>query len=203
MALNDILLQQREAAEAPHRSWTTLYHGTTEKIYETIMQDGFRLTQGRRAVGGMGATIIVNNQGIFLADSANLASFFGGNRSDNNQHKVIKTQVDTSRIMDSSAADVKLRKLGLDLLSAYNGLSKTKLAIRDWWWLVDQSAFVEVIKQGGHTGVRFKEDTSVRRQANAFDGHTYCVFDLATIRIPEISGVSMQDFYHWLKANSK
>jgi hypothetical protein len=199
--LNDILKSQRAEVETKYAGWTTLYHGTPPKLYEIIKKDGFKLTQGKRTVGGMGATIIVDNQGIFLTDSPNIAAFFGSNRSDNGQYQVINTQVDTSRVMDSDKADLELRKLGLALVNKYNGTVKTKLALKDWWWLVDKVEFINQIKSGGHTGVRFKEEASTRKAANAFDGHTYCIFDLSTIRIMGSGVVSTQSFYGWLKTN--
>lgn len=198
-ALNDVLLKKRQEIAAPYATWTKLYHGTTEPITKEIMTNGFQLTKGQRSVGSLGATIMVDNQGIFLTDSIKLAHFFGGNRADYKPHQVITTLVDTSRVLDSDEASMKLRKLGLSLVNRYKGTTKTRLAIRDWWWLVDNSDFVAAIKAEGYSGVRFKEDAVVRRDANAFDGHTYCIFDVSKIKIEKQIGMTVNQFYEWLK----
>lgn len=193
VALNDILLAKREEYAAQFASMTTLYHGAPERpyksadrtlnVYDEIMANGFKLTQGRRSIGGMGALEVVDNLGIFLTDSKTLAHFFGDNRDDHGRGRVITCKVDTSRLLESSKARGTIVKLGCELVNQYNGTTKTRLAMRDWWWLVDRKPFVDAIKAEGYTGVRFQEDVAVRRSANAFDGHTYFIFDPTTIHI--------------------
>jgi len=206
VALNSAMLAKREEFMNQFTGLTTLYHGAPENglgadnklinIHQEIMANGFQLTRGRRG-GAFGSNYFVENLGIFLSDQKNLAQFFANNRDERGYGKVIECKVDTTRLLDSGMAKGDLVKLGVTLLNKYNGTSKTKLAMKDWWWLVDQPAFVNRIKQDDHTGVKFKENASVRRSANAFDGHTFFIFDPSSIHIK--TGYSITMFYEDLK----
>ncbi len=206
VALNNVLLARRSEHEKKFSGMATLYHGAPERAFDSdkklinihadITTNGFKLTKGRRG-GAFGSTYFVENLGIFLTDSKPLAHFFGNNRDDHGRGRVIECKTDISRLLDSSTAKGELLKLGCALLNKYNGTTKTRLALRDWWWLVDQQRFVDYIKALGHTGIKFKEETSVRRNANAFDGHTYFIFDPASIHVQTTYTVGM--FYEELK----
>jgi hypothetical protein len=206
VALNDVLKDKRSEYEARFDGLTTLYHGAPERpyagdrklnVYNEIMNNGFKLTQGRRSIGGMGALIVVDNLGIFLTDSKSLAIFFGNNRDDHARGRLITCKVDTTRLLESAKARGPLVKLGCELVNQYNGTAKTRLAMKDWWWLVDRKPFIDAIKAEGYTGVLFQEEVSVRKSANAFDGHTYFIFDPATIHVKTEYTITM--FYNDIK----
>tara|TARA_R110000868_G_scaffold12456_25_gene59638 strand:+ start:1660 stop:2241 length:582 start_codon:yes stop_codon:yes gene_type:complete len=122
-----------------------LYHGTESKIAVDILDNGFKIGKGRRS-GFMGSENIVDNLGIFLTDSKKAASFFGNNRSERGDFVVIKTCASLNKVLDLSSIDkmpLEIKKTGLTIINDYEGSSKTKLAGRDIWWLLDKKDFVE------------------------------------------------------------
>lgn len=197
--LNDLLVQMREEEEKSLSQLTKLYHGTAQELAKIIKQDGFRITDGRRG-GAFGSAQRVQNHGIFLTDCPNLANYFGANRADY-WHDVLPVFVDVSHVLDYAKAPLSVRKIGIQLLNDYNGTSTNPTPHRtinqsDWWWLLDQAPFVSEIKNGGYSGVMFKETIDVRRQANALNAATYIIFDPTTIH--QKKGVSLGEFYERL-----
>lgn len=80
----------------------------------------------------------------------------------------------------------------------YNGSKLKSIADRDWFWLLDQTEIVNMIKNKGYTGVQFREGAATKRLAGVKDGHTYLIFDPASIQIKERDGMTIKDFYEWL-----
>jgi len=204
VVLNNEFVKRREQHDAQYSSLTKLYHGAPERsrvgdryldIHGEIVRDGFKLTKGRRTIG-LG-DYLVDNLGIFLSDSKSIAQFFGDNRDDHGRGRVIECRVDTRRLYDSSVAKGEIAAVGLSLINEYKGTTKTKLALRDWWWLVDQPELVNMVQQTGFTGILFKETTGVRRAANSFDGHTFFIFDPKSIHIE--TRYTIASFYEELK----
>ena len=187
----------KESSFKPSGTWKELYHGTPYGISQTIKDKGFLLGEGRRS-GFMGSTKLVSNQGIFLSDNIGTARYFGENRSDSpNNSEVLKCYADVSRIMDFQNAPREIVKLGLLITNKYEGTKKTRLAIRDWWWLLDYPEFVSAIKKLGYSGVSFPESPSLR-----VSGKTYLIFDPSTIKIKGKKGDginNVQDFYEYLR----
>jgi len=197
--LNDVMQAVIAASHRPGPGYIELYHGTPHEVADLIQKDGFRLTKGQRSLGFLGATYSVDNQGIFLTDSKPLAHYFGANRADGSaNYRLLTCYVDATHILDAASPPRDIVRLGLDLL-ARDGQKYTRIPIHRWWWLLDRPEFVDALKARGYTGVRFKEDTATRRAAGTMDGHTYFVFDPASIIIKGRDGINtVKDFYDWL-----
>jgi hypothetical protein len=197
--LNGLLLRKREES-APQSGWLKVFHGTPHDRSADITSNGFKLTKGGRS-GAFGSINYVDNLGIFLTDCSRMADFFGANRNDGDLrgHKVLECFIDPSHIADFASIPADVKRTGLARLNQYNGTTKTSIAVRDWWWLLDQPEFVEALKGKGFSGVRFKEETSVRRRCGNMDAHTYFVFDPASIHITQKEGWTIQRFYEWVK----
>lgn len=200
VALQEVLDGLRRAVRP--EGTVELYHGTPQKRAEQILHGGLQLTKGERA-GFMGSTYTVDNQGIFLTDSKRLAGFFGDNRSDgmpDNRARVFTCYVDPSHIVDLNSAPREIIKAGLAISAREDGSSETRrtLSQGEAWKLLDHKEFVDLFKQAGYTGVRFKEQIGVRRAAGDLSAHTYFVFDPASITVLEREAWTFRKFYDWL-----
>lgn len=183
--------------------WIELYHGTPRKHAEEIKRSGFKLTKGERS-GFLGATKIVDNQGIFLSDSRRVAHFYGSNRADGSS-EVLTVYVDpSSKILDiDQKIPPAINRLGVDILKQWDGKTRRKIPILEWWWLLDRPEFSQFIKKQGYDGVRFREDLHIRRMAGS--GNTYIIFDPDKIKIKDGPGTmnTLHSFYSWLKSTSE
>ena len=142
----------QERSFMPGPGWKKLYHGTDSSIADKIRGSGFQAGEGRRS-GFMGMTKTVANQGVFLSDDASSARYFGQNRSDDPRAADLVTcYADVSKVMNFDSPPPPVRRLGLSILNKYEGTRKTRLALRDWWWLLDQPEFVSSIKEAGFSG---------------------------------------------------
>jgi hypothetical protein len=173
-----------------------LFHGSPHKIEQ------FKLMPGKRSLGFMGAGYDVQNQGVFLSDSKPMAAFYGSNRAENpHQYTVYSVYVNADRVMDLTSVrklPQALRKLGLDLLAAWEG-RKTNLTNADIWWLLDKPEFIAQIKQLGFTGVKFREDKDVHKDIKKgwhYKGgaNTYLIFDPSQIIIKDGRNDLIHDF---------
>ena len=189
--------QARKTSFMPDPNWKKLYHGAPYSIASMIKEKGFEVGEGKRQ-GFMGWTETVQNQGIFLTDNPSMARFFGENRSDDPRDaNVVACYVDVSKLMSFQNVPRDIVNLGLSLVNTYNKTRKTRLAIRDWWWLMDNPTFVEAIKKHGFTGVSFREDPVLKMA-----GMTYLIFDPSTIKVEGKRGdgvLTVKDFYEHLK----
>jgi hypothetical protein len=201
-ALNALLMQKREEAQKPLEGLTPLYHGTPRHLAAEIKASGFALTKGQRG-GFLGSIRTVQNQGVFLTDSKELANYFGSNRAESGaNYDVLRCYVDTSKVLDYARSPVSVRKLGLRLVQEEYGTSTTSLIQAHWWWLLDQPEFVDHLKALGATGIKFPETIEIRKLANAKAAWTYMIFDPSMIKQPHHHGLTIQDFYEWLKGQS-
>jgi len=158
-----------------------LYHGSPQ---ESIDHQGLQIRTGQRSRGFMGANYEVQNQGIFMTDSKNMAHYFGSNRSNyGKDYKVYEAYCNVDPILDLSKPFTgQIKKIGLNLVNKYSGTSKTKLAESDIWWLLDQSEFIEFIKKAGYASIKFKEDYSIRKNIDK-NSYSYLIFDPSRIMI--------------------
>ena len=167
-----------------------LYHGTSKKIKQDILNSGFKLTTGKRS-GTFGAVREVENLGIFLTNSRELAWGFAENRFDRQDSAIIKVQVNTSNFLNmmswNKTIDKDIKKKGQELILAYYGVKKTKPGVEQYWWLLDQKDFVNLIKQKGFDGVIIEESKTVKRNlgVSGQDIKTYFVIDPKLIKIVE------------------
>tara|TARA_Y100000310_G_scaffold72876_1_gene69027 strand:+ start:2865 stop:3584 length:720 start_codon:yes stop_codon:yes gene_type:complete len=189
----------RQEATQLDPEWIELYHGSPIQKAQNIKDQGFELGEGQRT-GFMGSTKTVNNQGIFLTDNKPLANYFGSNRSTyGNDYEILTSYVDSTNIMDFNNAPREIVKLGLQIINTYENTKKTRLAQRDWWWLLDQEEFISSIKQHGFTGVKFIESYAINRSAGSQGGYSYLIFDPNTIKIKDKDiRFTLQDYYGWL-----
>ena len=201
--LNELQLEMdrvRSLSFMPATGWKKLYHGTSGHIADSIKSNGFSLGQGRRS-GFLGMTEYVENQGIFLSDAPESARYFGKNRSDDPRDaQLVSCYADVSRVMSYENAPREVVRLGLSIVNKENGTRKTRLAVRDWWWLLDQPEFVSLIKRSGFSGVTFQEDPRM-----ALPGRTYLIFDPSSIKVVGKKGDGINtvaDFYEYLKFNN-
>jgi hypothetical protein len=200
-ALQAILADMQRKLRQPHGGYAELYHGTTNQFADIIAKSGFVLTQGRRG-GFMGLTTYVENQGIFLTDTKSLAHYFGSNRSDGHpgDYRLITCYTDVSHVMQIGQASRPIVRLGLKLINDYNGTNVRKIAEREWWWLLDQKAFVAALRAAGFSGAQFKEAAPIRRASQSPDAHTVLIFDPTAIKIAQLTKITIENFYVWLTA---
>lgn len=183
-----------------------LFHGAPRVAAEDIKKNGFKLTKGRRS-GFMGAINHVENQGIFLTDAKGLAGYFGSNRSEyGHDYEVLTCYVEPSGIADISSIPRPIIRWGLEALQRWDGVKRTRIPMREWWWLLDKPEFVNQIKAEGFTGIRFREDKTVlkaaNREFNSAEGHTYMIFDPSMIRVEGKDIIrTVHDFFLWLQDN--
>lgn len=170
---------------------TILYHGSPQ---DKIAQQGFQVTMGERSSGFMGASYSVQNQGIFMTDSKEMANFFGSNRSDGGRnYRVYTAYANLDHVFDTTAGmPLQFRKLGLQLINDYYGKKKTKLAESDIWWLLDRPQFVDLIKKAGYAAVKFKEDYAIRKQSSK-TAFSYLVFDPSHLVVKSPSNDLLKD----------
>lgn len=168
-----------------------LYHGSPQ---DKIAQQGFQITMGQRSSGFMGASYSVQNQGIFMTDSKEMANYFGSNRSDGGRnYRVYAAYANLDKIFDATAGiPLQFRKLGLKLINDYYGKKKTKLAESDIWWLLDRPEFVDLIRSAGYTAVKFKEDFAIRKQTSK-SAFSYLVFDPSHLVVKSPSNDIVRD----------
>ncbi len=186
----------------PLHGLAKLYHGTPTDIAQIIDREGYKLTMGQRG-GFMGAINHVMNKGIFLTDSKRLAIYYGSNRSKYGQdYKVLECYVDTTHILDCDKAPLDIRKLGIELMFKWDGIKRTKIPVAEWWWLLDHDEFVNLIKGHGYTGVRFKEDKAMRKQADDVMAHTIMIFNPSDIKELKNYTMNVRQFYEHLKATT-
>jgi len=167
-----------------------LYHGSPNRDLER-----FEIQKGRRTMGFMGAPYEVQNKGVFMSDSKPMAHFFGSNRADlPNNYRVYESFANTDNVLDASNPNrlpLNLRKLGLELIGAYEG-PKTKLAYRDLWWLLDQDRFIDAIKSMGFNGVKFREgqDNSYGPSVSSM---TYLMFNPEDLKMRNLENDKIRD----------
>jgi len=180
--------------------WLELYHGAPASKAEQIKSKGFALGKGERSLGFMGASYGVQNQGVFLTDSKASASYFGSNRSRyGSDYTVFTVWVKPGRIAEPAQLPRDVIRLGLRLTNEYEGTQKTRLAIRDWWWLLDRPEFVQAIKDLGYEGIRFREAPAIEKTVGE-RALTYMIFDPANIKIQGVDTIqNVQQFYRMLK----
>ncbi len=168
-----------------------LYHGSPQ---DKIASQGFQVTMGQRNIGFMGAGYSVQNQGVFMTDSKEMAHFFGSNRSDGGRnYRVYTAYANLDHIFDATGVmPLHFRKLGLKLIGNYYGKKKSKLAESDIWWLLDRPEFVQLIKDAGYTAVRFKENYAIRKQTSK-SAFSYLVFDPVHLMIKQPSNDMLRD----------
>jgi len=183
-----------------------LYHGSPQKKIE---KEGLQITKGERS-GFMGSTRTVQNQGIFLTDSKRMARFFGENRAENRSDAVVyEAFVKLGKVLDltnPSSLSGPLKKLGLKLINEDERISKTKLATKDVWKLLDMPDFTKTVKTEGYDTVRFKEEPHVNKASGEASSHTYMVFDPANIILrnneKNYKITSLQDVWEHLKGTA-
>jgi hypothetical protein len=126
-----------------------------------------------------------------------MGRYFAQNRADDHwDHEVIPVWADTTTIMDVTKMPPALKKLGRQVLDAYYETTHKSVPVGQWWLVFDSAEFIEACKNAGFTGIKFKEDRSVRKAAGS-EGFTYMIFDPGSIKLHR--GVSITDFYNSLK----
>ena len=204
-SLNDFLEQLRDKIRKPHQGYIELYHGAPQKHAEDIRKNGFKITKGQRSRGlqGLEYTVNVDNQGIFLTDSKQMAYFFGSNRSDyENDWKMFTCYVDETKIISTDKIPLNIKRICLKLFNDYYGSNLKSIPDRDWFWILDKPEIITMIKNLGYNGVKFKESNSIKKLSGS-DGHTYLIFDPDSIIIKEKDGMTIKQFYEWLVTNTK
>jgi hypothetical protein len=159
-----------------------LYHGTPH--YKEILAKGFKLTKGERNF--LGFTDLVDNQGIFLAESKAMAEFFGENRADSRLYKVLTVRADIHNTIDLSLTEGKLsqsipteiRNATKNLLENFDGKKRRKFSFDDIITLLDRPEYINTIKRNGFDSVKFLEGRG--------DGCTYLVFDVRKLSIHQL-----------------
>lgn len=166
---------------------TLLYHGSPQTKLEQLLP-----VKGRRSHGFMGAEYQVDNQGVFLTDSKQVATYFGKNRSDSGEYGVYQAYVNLDKVLDIANLPSNIRSLGLKMVNAYDGTRKTRFARSDMWWLLDKSEFINAIKSLGFNSVRFRESIAIEKSAG--NGNTYLVFNPKDIAIKSKQNDVIKDF---------
>lgn len=168
-----------------------LYHGSPQ---DAIAEKGFQITNGQRA-GMFGGTRSVQNQGIFMTDSQEMAKFFGSSRTEyGRNYNLYQAYANLDRILDMTISlPTQVRKLGLQLINSYKGKKKSKIAESEIWLLLDMPEFVDFLKSLGYDVVKFKESFSTRKQSdkNAF---SYLIFDPNNLVIKSAKNDLLSDF---------
>jgi len=169
----------------------TLYHGSPQ---DKIAHQGFQVTMGQRSSGFMGASYSVQNQGVFMTDSKEMANYFGSNRSDGGRnYRVYTAYANLDHVFDTTKGmPLEFRKVGLKLINDYYGKKKTKLAESDIWWLLDRPEFVQLVKGAGYTAVKFKEDYAIRKQTSKA-AFSYLVFDPSHLVVKQPGNDMLRD----------
>ena len=157
--LQDELNGLDDAAAARLVGMTRLWHGAPASIAERIREKGFARTKGRRA-GFLGATYEVDNLAIFLTENKALAEAFGRNRTDRHGEgtEVLEVYADLRQPLDMTMwakVPKPLRELGEKLVQGYFHQKRPKQ--EDLYWLVDQPAFMDAVRDLGYDAVRFHE----------------------------------------------
>lgn len=178
-------------------NYITVYHGTGIDKYHKILADGFQLTKGERS-GFMGATYEVDNQGIFLTDSAKVANYFGNNRSPDG-HDIFKAYISSTSLLDMSKVPTQLKRKAKELLVPHNGDERINQS--NVWWLLDHKEFVDEIRSLGFSGVFFKESIAIRREAGDTKALTYFIIDPNDIILDKHnkSGFGVDEYYAYIK----
>jgi hypothetical protein len=187
--------------EESRKGLKELYHGTPQKHVPIIKGSGFELTKGQRSLGFMGAPYLVHNQGIFLTDSKSLAHFYGSNRSEyGGDYEILIVYTDISDILDTTKSIPKeLVKLGIQLLKSWDGKTRKRIPVTQWWWLLDRPEFVDLMHKMGYSGAKFIESREIRRAAGD-SGFTYLIFDPKIIKIKgDDTYDTIYSFYSWLQ----
>lgn len=178
-----------------------LYHGTTDEKYSKIKDNGFEITKGMRArdVLGFGENYEVDNQGIFLADTYNLARFFGENRSNHGRGSVIESYIPESlKLLDTTV------KVPDAIMKEVRKFTKARyIASADWIALFDKKEFVDSIKGLGYHGATFKEEIGNRRDSGNVKSLTYVIFSPSDIKLEKSLVYSVDDIMNDLKSMVK
>ena len=116
------------------KDYIKVYHGTGIDKYHKILADGFELTKGERG-GFMGGISQVVNQGIFMSDSAAVASYFGNNRSPNGWD-ILTAYISSNNLLDMTKTPYKLKIKAKEILVPYYG--EERINQSNVWWLLDQ-----------------------------------------------------------------
>jgi hypothetical protein len=150
-----------------------LYHGTPAVF------DRFELTRGKRGIGFLGLTNDVDNLGVFLSDSRDLARSYGQDRADGERFRVLEVHTDPGRVLDLATRRMPaaLHRTALGVWNRHHHQPQTSLHGNDGvWWLLDQPEFVQAVKAAGYDSVRFREARDMTRGCRP-PCRTWMVFD--------------------------
>lgn len=194
MALSDIDKQKiLDFTKEFNNSGLILYHGTPK--FRQIDDEGLKLTRGERTSGFMGAPYYVNNLGVFLSDKERTAKFFGDNRADYKQYKVLAYIADIHNILDfTTKIPYKFNKLGSELINNYYGGKRTKIARSDIFWCLDIPKFVDLIKSEGYDAVKFLEDPENKKGQK-----TSCTYFIMDVNKLHRKILTMRDLYNYVR----
>lgn len=177
---NTLLAKLKQINDAGYTG-QRLYHGSPNHDIKQLSRQ-----RGQRSLGFLGATYNVDNKGVFLTDTADIAHHFGSNRADSNNYRVYEAYGNTDKVLDASDVrkiPVELRRLGAQLVNKYHGGNKRDIAYGDIWWLLDQDEFVEAIKAMGYDGVKFREGKG--RYGPSVSSLTYFMFNPEGLKIKD------------------
>ena len=184
--LQDELNALDDASLARFAGMTRLWHGAPASIADKIRERGFARTKGRRS-GFMGSTFEVDNLALFLTENKALAEAFGRSRSGRGEGtEVLEVYADLRPPLDLTVwakVPKSLRALGEKLLAAHGGSKKPKQG--DVFWLIDQPAFMDAVRDLGYDAVRFYESAeTVKSLGLARKGEvTVAVLDPARLHV--------------------
>jgi GNAT superfamily N-acetyltransferase len=184
--LQDELTALDDASIARFTGMTRLWHGAPASIADKIRERGFARTKGRRS-GFMGSTFEVDNLALFLTENKALAEAFGRSRSGRGEGtEVLEVYADLRQPLDLTVwakVPKSLRALGEKLLAAHGGSKKPKQ--EDVFWLIDQPAFMDAVRDLGYDAVRFYESAeTVKSLGLARKGEvTVAVLDPARLHV--------------------
>ena len=206
MALQDELDRLHQKSIAPYSSMKSLFHGAPNKVLKIIREQGFRLTKGQRA-GILGGVLEVQNQAIFLSEDKGLARAFGANKDPygGSDTGVLEIKADINKTFDMtqwSKVPAPIQRLGLKLISDYEGKRVRKPRQSDMFWLLDQVEFVNLLKSLGYDSVRFLEAKSTKRALGLPDssGETVAVFDPSRLHLMPAPLVGLRGLFSILKS---
>ena len=183
-----------------------LYHGTTNKIADDILKNGFKITSGKRS-GFMGAEKNVQNQGIFLSDNKELAFAYGANRDkyDGKDTIVLKVIPKLYNIFDMTSWNKsipnEIKKICLKTLSKYEGKQIKKPTQSDMFSLMDQPNVIESIKQLSFDAVKFSESRKTKKELNIdpdIVAHTFLVFNPDNLSIHKNKISNITDLFNYI-----